>query len=140
MMPRQRPRTQMHASTLALIRAAIAEDIGTGDVTSEFFIPADSRSNANLVAREAGVMSGGEIARAVFLEIDGTIDVRVLVADGGPFEKGDRLMEISGGTRSVLSAERTALNFRPRLCGVATMTRRHVDAVKPHAVKVLDTR
>ena len=72
----------MHASTLALIRAAIAEDIGTGDVTSEFFIPADSRSTAKLVAREAGVMSGGDIARTVFLEIDRGTDVRVLVADG----------------------------------------------------------
>lgn len=80
----------MHPSTLALIRAAIAEDIGTGDVTSEFFIPADSRSKANLVAREAGVMSGSEIARTVFLEIDGAADVRVLVADGKPFEKETR--------------------------------------------------
>jgi nicotinate-nucleotide pyrophosphorylase (carboxylating) len=130
----------MQPSTLALIRAAIAEDIGTGDVTSEFFIPADSRSRANLVAREDGVMSGVDIARTVFLEIDRGTEVRVLVADGQPFEKDDTLVEISGSTRSVLSAERTALNFLQRLCGVATMTRRYVDAVKPHAVKVLDTR
>ncbi|MBX7210466.1 MAG: carboxylating nicotinate-nucleotide diphosphorylase [Verrucomicrobiaceae bacterium] len=130
----------MHPSTLALIRAAIAEDVGCGDVTSEFFIPAESRSKANLVAREAGVMSGSEVARTVFSEIDAATDVRVLVADGTAFEKGDTLMEISGPTRAVLTAERTALNFLQRLCGVATMTRRYVDAVKPHPVKVLDTR
>ena len=130
----------MHPSTLALIRAAIAEDIGTGDVTSEFFIPTESRSTAKLVAREPGVMSGVEIARTVFLEIGRGTEVRVLVSDGQLFEKSDTLMEISGSTRSVLSAERTALNFLQRLCGVATMTRRYVDAAKPHKVKVLDTR
>ncbi len=130
----------MHPSTTALIRAAIVEDIGAGDVTCEFFIPFDSLSKANLVAREAGVMSGSEIARAVFLEIDGSTAVNVPVPDGASFEKGATLMEISGTTRAVLSAERTALNFLQRLCGVATMTRRYVDAVKPHAVKVLDTR
>jgi len=134
------PHPHMHPSTLALIRAAIAEDVGCGDVTSEFFIPAESRSKANLVAREAGVMSGSEVARTVFSEIDAATDVRVLVADGTAFEKGDTLMEISGPTRAVLTAERTALNFLQRLCGVATMTRRYVDAVKPHPVKVLDTR
>lgn len=130
----------MHPSTLALIRAAIAEDVGGGDVTSEFFIPAESRSKANLVAREAGVMSGGEVARTVFAEIDGVTHVRTLVADGTSFGKGDTLMDVAGSTRAVLTAERTALNFLQRLCGVATMTRRYVDAVKPHPVKVLDTR
>lgn len=130
----------MHPSTLSLIRAAILEDLGDGDVTSEFFIPADAKSKANLVAREPGVMSGTEVALAVFREIDPTMQVAALIADGTAFEKGTVLMEISGPTRSVLSAERTALNFLQRLCGVATQTRRYVDAVKPHPVKVLDTR
>ena len=130
----------MHPSTLALIRAAILEDLGSGDVTSEFFIPADAESRANLVARERGVMSGTEVALAVFREIDPTMKVTALVTDGTLFEKGTVLMEITGPTRSVLSAERTALNFLQRLCGVATQTRRYVDAVKPHPVKVLDTR
>ena len=130
----------MHPSTLSLIRAAILEDLGDGDVTSEFFIPADAKSKANLVAREPGVMSGTEVALAVFREIDPTMQVAALIADGTAFEKGTLLMEISGPTRSVLSAERTALNFLQRLCGVTTQTRRYVDAVKPHPVKVLDTR
>ena len=85
-------------------------------------------------------MSGGEIARAVFLQIDAETLVRIGVADGSAFAKGDTLMEVSGSTRSLLSAERTALNFLQRLCGVATLTRQYVEAVKPHPVKVLDTR
>lgn len=130
----------MHPSTLALIRAAISEDIGSGDVTSEYFIPSASTSKANLVAREAGVLSGSEVALAVFAEIDPSLDVRCLKRDGDLLTVGDTVMEISGSTRSLLSAERTALNFLQRLCGVATLARRYVEAVKPHAVKVLDTR
>jgi nicotinate-nucleotide pyrophosphorylase (carboxylating) len=130
----------MHPSTLALIRAAITEDIGSGDVTSEYFIPSTSRSKANLVAREAGVLSGSEVALAVFAEIDPSLEVRCLKRDGDSLTVGDTVMEISGSTRSLLSAERTALNFLQRLCGVATLARRYVEAVKPHAVKVLDTR
>jgi nicotinate-nucleotide pyrophosphorylase (carboxylating) len=130
----------MHPSTLALIRAAITEDIGSGDVTSEYFIPSTSRSKANLVAREAGVLSGGEVTLAVFAEIDPSLEVRCLKRDGDSLTVGDTVMEISGSTRSLLSAERTALNFLQRLCGVATLARRYVEAVKPHAVKVLDTR
>jgi nicotinate-nucleotide pyrophosphorylase (carboxylating) len=130
----------MHPSTLALIRAAITEDIGSGDVTSEYFIPSTSRSKANLVAREAGVFSGSEVALAVFAEIDPSLEVRCLKRDGDSLTVGDTVMEISGSTRSLLSAERTALNFLQRLCGVATLARRYVEAVKPHAVKVLDTR
>jgi nicotinate-nucleotide pyrophosphorylase (carboxylating) len=130
----------MHPSTLALIRAAITEDMGSGDVTSEYFIPSTSRSKANLVAREAGVLSGSEVALAVFAEIDPSLEVRCLKRDGDSLTVGDTVMEISGSTRSLLSAERTALNFLQRLCGVATLARRYVEAVKPHAVKVLDTR
>jgi len=130
----------MHPSTLALIRAAITEDIGSGDVTSEYFIPSTSTSKANLVAREAGVLSGGEVTLAVFAEIDPSLEVRCLKRDGDSLTVGDTVMEISGSTRSLLSAERTALNFLQRLCGVATLARRYVEAVKPHAVKVLDTR
>jgi nicotinate-nucleotide pyrophosphorylase (carboxylating) len=130
----------MHPSTLALIRAAITEDMGPGDVTSDYFIPSDSRSRADLVAREAGVLSGSSVAVAVFAEIDPTLEVRCLMKDGDLLAAGDTVMEISGSTRSLLSAERTALNFLQRLCGVATLARRYVDAVRPHPVKVLDTR
>lgn len=130
----------MRASTLQLIRAAIAEDIGSGDVTSEFFIPRDARSRGRIVAREGGVASGVEIAAAVFRRIDRGLKIHLLIRDGESFRKGASILEVEGRTRSILSAERTALNFLQRLCGIATLTRRYVEAVRPHPVKVLDTR
>ena len=130
----------MHLSTLALIRAAIDEDVGAGDVTSEYFISADSRSQAQIVAREPGVVAGMDVVVAVFCEIDPQIEVQVLLADGQPFEKGSILLAAAGSSRSLLTAERTALNFLQRLCGVATQTRRYVQAVQPHPVQVWDTR
>lgn len=130
----------MEPTTLALIHAAIAEDVGSGDVTSLYFTPENSRSKAEIVAREPGVVSGAEVARTVFLTIDPTLTVEVCLPDGSPFERGGVLMKIAGSTRSLLTAERTALNFLQRLCGVAAQTRRYVEAVKPHPVQIWDTR
>lgn len=130
----------MHASTRNLIRLAILEDIGPGDVTSQFFIPKDSRSRGRIVAREPGVVSGVEVAAAVFRAIDRNVAVRILVPDGKAFRRGTTLLAVEGRTRALLSAERVALNFLQRLCGIATLTRRYVDAVRPHPVQVLDTR
>lgn len=130
----------MHPSVSALIRAAIEEDVGGGDVTSLYFIPEALQSRAEIVAREPGVVSGAEIAAAVFREIDPALEVEVLLQDGSPFERGSVLMKIAGSTRSLLTAERTALNFLQRLCGVATQTRRYVQAVQPHPVQIWDTR
>jgi len=130
----------MESSVSALISAAIAEDIGTGDVTSLYFIPEKSRSRAEIVAREPGIVSGAEIAVTVFHQIDPALEVEVCIPDGHPFVRGDILIKAAGSTRSLLTAERTALNFLQRLCGVATQTKRYVDAVKPHPVQVWDTR
>lgn len=130
----------MHPSVSALIQAAIAEDVGPGDVTSLYFIPADARSKAEIVAREPGVVSGAEIAAAVFREIDAATEVDILLPDGSAFERGSVLIKAAGSTRSLLTAERTALNFLQRLSGVATQTRRYVEAVRPHPVQIWDTR
>ncbi len=130
----------MHPSVSALIRAAIAEDVGPGDVTSRYFIPEHSRARAEIVAREPGIVSGAEIATAVFHAIDPALEVEVCIPDGGSFARGDILLKAAGSTRSLLTAERTALNFLQRLCGVATQTRCYVEAVKPHPVQVWDTR
>lgn len=124
----------------SLIRAAIAEDLGEGDLTSQYFVAASAVTKARIVAREAGVVAGSEIAARVFHEINANLSVRILLPDGSAFQKGNVLMEIEGGTRSILTAERTALNFFQRLCGVATQTRTYVDAVKPHPVQIWDTR
>lgn len=130
----------MEPSVTALIRAAIAEDVGTGDVTSLYFIPAAAKSRAEIVAREPGVVSGAEIAAAVFKEIDSALEVEICIPDGDSFEPGSVLMKAAGSTRSLLTAERTALNFLQRLCGVATLSRSYVEAVRPHPVQVWDTR
>jgi nicotinate-nucleotide pyrophosphorylase (carboxylating) len=130
----------MEPPVLALIRAAIAEDVGTGDVTSLYFTPADSRSRAEIVAREPGIVSGAEVALAVFKEIDPALEVEICIPDGSPFVRGSILMKAAGSTRSLLTAERTALNFLQRLCGVATLTQRYVAAVQPYPVQVWDTR
>ncbi|MEZ5387440.1 MAG: carboxylating nicotinate-nucleotide diphosphorylase [Prosthecobacter sp.] len=130
----------MEPSILALILAAIAEDVGDGDVTSAYFIPETARSRAEIVAREAGVVSGAGIAAAVFKEIDPGLEVEMCIPDGDVFQPGGILMKAAGSTRSLLTAERTALNFLQRLCGVATLTRTYVNAVKPHPVQVWDTR
>ena len=130
----------MEASTEQLIRAAIAEDVGSGDLTATYFVPAESTARARIAAREPGVVAGMEVALRVFQEIDPRILVTPLMQDGAAFVPGDVLLEISGPTRGILTAERTALNFLQRLSGVATQARRYVEAVKPHAVQIWDTR
>ncbi|MEQ1750212.1 MAG: carboxylating nicotinate-nucleotide diphosphorylase [Prosthecobacter sp.] len=130
----------MDLTTEQLIHAAIAEDVGPGDVTATYFVPEDSVARAVIVAREPGVMSGVEIAVRVFALMDVRIEARALKLDGEAFVRGDVLLEISGPTRAILTGERTALNFLQRLCGVASQTRRYVQAVQPHAVQIWDTR
>lgn len=130
----------MHSTTLALIRAALAEDIGPGDVTSTYFLGETARGKARIIAREPGIVFGMEIAEAVFKEVDSGLGLWIHHPDGSSFAEGDTLLEVEGRTRSLLTAERTALNFLQRLSGVATMTARYVDAVKPYPVEVWDTR
>lgn len=136
----QKASSPLDLTTEQLIRAAIAEDVGPGDVTATYFVPEDSVARAQIVAREPGVMSGVEIAVRVFALMDARVEARALKSDGEAFVKGDVLMEISGPTRGLLTGERTALNFLQRLCGIATKTRRYVEAVKPHPVQIWDTR
>ncbi len=136
----QKALSPLDLTTEQLIHAAIVEDVGTGDVTATYFVPEDSVARAVIVAREPGVMSGAEIAVRVFALMDARVEAHALKSDGEAFVRGDVLMEISGPTRAILTGERTALNFLQRLCGVATQTRRYVEAVKPHPVQVWDTR
>ncbi len=123
-----------------LIEAALAEDIGAGDLTSLYFVPAERRSTAFIVAREAGVLSGGEVALEVFRKVDPAIEATLLVNDGDRISAGAYVMKIEGLSRSVLTAERTALNFMQRMSGVASATRRYVDEVRGTSAEILDTR
>jgi nicotinate-nucleotide pyrophosphorylase (carboxylating) len=123
-----------------LIRMALAEDIGEGDVTSGYFVPEGRMARAFVTVRKEGVISGMDLAEAVFLEVDPTLDVHVLVEDGSKVAPGAMLMKVEGKARSILTAERTALNFLQRLSGVATLTSRYVSLVKHTNAKILDTR
>jgi nicotinate-nucleotide pyrophosphorylase (carboxylating) len=127
-------------SVLSLIRAALAEDIGDGDVTSEFFVPQNAMSVARIVAREPGIAAGTHVAAHVFHEVDARLTAKSEKEDGASFGKGDVLLTVAGPTESILTGERVALNFLQRLCAIASQTKRYVDAVQPHPVKVLDTR
>ena len=132
-----------------LIDLALAEDLGTtpsgvstncGDVTSRAFITAESTSLARIVVRTSCIVSGLATAIEVFRRVDPTLEVNLLCREGDQLERDAVLMTIRGTTRSILSAERTALNFLGRLCGIATLARSYADAVEGTGVKLLDTR
>jgi nicotinate-nucleotide pyrophosphorylase (carboxylating) len=123
-----------------IIRAALAEDMPGGDVTSESIIPPSAVSEAVLLAKEAGVLAGLTVARRVFELVDGRVTFQAKAEDGLPFRKGDILAHLKGPTIALLEGERTALNFLQRLCGIATATRRFVDAVSGTKARILDTR
>jgi nicotinate-nucleotide pyrophosphorylase (carboxylating) len=123
-----------------IVRRALREDLGRGDITSQAVVPAAARGSGVVVARQAGVIAGLEVARMAFHEVDSRIEVSVLAADGDALPAGAVLAEVAGYTRALLAAERTALNFLQRMSGIATLTRRYVDAVAGTAVRILDTR
>lgn len=121
-----------------LIRAALDEDLGKrGDVTSEFFVPGSTKLSGVIVAKENGVICGTEIAARVFKLLG--CRCTILVKDGSRVASGRPILRVSGG-RSLLTAERTALNFLQRLSGVASLTRTYADLVKGTKTKIFDTR
>jgi len=122
-----------------VVEMALDEDAPHGDLTSEVFVPSDAVATADLVAREPGVFSGGEVFRIAMTAVDATVEVDVLVGDGDAFEAGARLATVTGPGRAVLRSERIALNLVQRMCGIATLTARYVAAAGP-SVRVADTR
>jgi nicotinate-nucleotide pyrophosphorylase (carboxylating) len=125
---------------VALIDAALAEDVGAGDFTSLWTVPDDRRAIARIVAKASGVIAGTEVAAEVFRRVDPSLAVHVDAGDGTAVEPGDPVMRAEGSARSLLTAERTALNFLQRLSGVATVTRRYVREVGGTGARVIDTR
>ena len=123
-----------------LIELALAEDIGDGDVTSLYFIPEERRACAFVAVRKDGVVSGVELAARVFAAVDRELDVEILIADGSRVSSGALLIRVEGSARSILTAERTALNFLQRLSGVATLTAHYVEQIKGTRAQILDTR
>jgi nicotinate-nucleotide pyrophosphorylase (carboxylating) len=124
----------------SLVLTALAEDIGSSDITTESAIPADARAKAVLIAKEPCVVAGLSLVEAVFAELDPRIVVKLLVPDGELVEIGRRVVELTGSARAILTGERVALNFLQRLSGIATLTREFVEAVSDTKTKILDTR
>lgn len=126
--------------SLALIELALQEDLSRGDITSEATVPVDRTATAVMLAKQDGVISGIETARAVFARIDPEVQFTPLVSDGERVTKGTQLARITGSARSILAAERTALNLIQRLSGVATITARYAERVAGTGATVIDTR
>ncbi len=123
-----------------LIGLALAEDIGPGDVTAKWFTGNERRASAVIIAKEACCLAGIEVCAEVFLRVDGTLRVSVVQNDGTDLKPGDPVLQVEGLAASILTAERTSLNFLQRLSGVATMARRYVEAVRGTGAVILDTR
>jgi nicotinate-nucleotide pyrophosphorylase (carboxylating) len=122
------------------VAIALAEDVGPGDLTSHFFIPETHHSQARILAKQAAIVAGTETAKSTFRQVDPDLLIEIAQPDGTPVNPGDTVVRISGRTRSILAAERVALNFLQRLSGVATLTRAFVEAVKGTSAQILDTR
>lgn len=125
---------------LRAVRAALDEDLGSGDLTSRVVIDATARGRGRIVARQALVVAGLPVARAVFHETDAGILFHETRVEGESLEAGDLLATVEGSARSILAAERTALNFLQRMSGIATATRRLVRLVEGRRVEIADTR
>src|SRR5262245_2788225 len=135
------------AACKRLIDLALDEDLGAGeggtrrsDVTSQAVIPANLQGQASFIARASGVLSGMCAAKLVLHAVDNSLRLDTIRQDGGDVRAGDRLAIVSGSMRGILAAERTALNFLQHLSGIATLTRRYVDAVAGLNCRILDTR
>jgi nicotinate-nucleotide pyrophosphorylase (carboxylating) len=130
----------LHPRTDHLIDLALEEDAGLGDLTSRAIFPAGHRSRAFISAEEDLVVCGLDVAARVFARVDPSLKVTQKARDGDRVRKGGRVLAISGSTVSLLTAERTALNFLQRLSGIATLSRRYADAAAGTGIRVVDTR
>lgn len=128
------------ALVASLVRLALTEDVGTGDATTLAAVEPERTARGLVHAKENGVLSGVAAARETARAVDPGIDFHPLLADGAALSPGDRVLELRGSARGILTMERVLLNFLQRLSGVATLTRRYVDAVAGTGVRIADTR
>jgi nicotinate-nucleotide pyrophosphorylase (carboxylating) len=128
------------AEIISCIRRALAEDIGSGDATTNSIVPETATLKGKIIAKQNGVVSGLNIARAVFLELNRDVTFNQQVTDGAEVENRTVIAIVEGSARALLTAERTALNFFGRMSGIATLTRQFVKAVSGTDAQILDTR
>jgi nicotinate-nucleotide pyrophosphorylase (carboxylating) len=122
------------------IGIALAEDIGPGDLTCRYFVDEERQGKARIFAKQHATVAGGQVAVEVFRRVDPLLIIQKSLEDGQSVSPGQTVLEVHGPVRSILTAERVALNFLQRLSGVATMTREYVDAIVGTRAKILDTR
>jgi nicotinate-nucleotide pyrophosphorylase (carboxylating) len=125
---------------LSRIRIALDEDIRTGDVTTDAIVPQDAAMKGQIIAKQAGVIAGLDVARGVYRMVDERVDFEACVPEGARVENRQVLARVSGPARALLTAERTALNFLGRMSGIATLTSQFVAAVAGTGAVILDTR
>jgi nicotinate-nucleotide pyrophosphorylase (carboxylating) len=130
----------MKPTVIDPIDAALREDIGEGDLTTDFFVSKNQQATARIIARERAIVAGNETAAEVFRRLDSAVAIALLRKDGGEVHPDETVIEVRGSARAILKAERVALNFLQRLSGIATMTRKFVAAATNEHVKILDTR
>ena len=123
-----------------IIQLAIKEDIGKGDITSEIFIPKDSKSEGIFMAKEDGIIAGLPVVKYVFSQIENDLLFTSNVEEGSSINKGTTIANVKGSTLSILTAERLVLNFLQRLSGIATLTNKFVEKVKAYKTQIMDTR
>lgn len=130
----------LHPDILDAIQRALKEDLGTGDVTSNSIISPEAQMTGSIIAKQGGIIAGLDVAGAVYKAFDPRVELSTLVDEGEYVEKYQSLATISGSARSLLSAERVALNFLGRMSGIATLTHQFVEAVAGTKAIILDTR
>src|SRR5256886_13676343 len=122
------------------IDLALREDIGAGDVTTTLFVPDDSRAYARILPREKAIIAGTSMAAEVLRRVDSGLKISVELTDGTAVLGGESILKIQGAARSMLTAERVALNFLQRLSGIAPLTHEYVEAIGKNPAKIMDTR
>jgi nicotinate-nucleotide pyrophosphorylase (carboxylating) len=132
--------TPTKLKVLEVIQRALAEDVGAGDHTSDWTIPPDRLLSGDILVKQPGVLAGMEVAALVFATVNSSIRFEQLVSDGDRVSRGTVVARVHGPARSILTAERTVLNFMQRMSGIATDTRRFVDAISDTHAVILDTR
>jgi len=123
-----------------IVKNALLEDIGSGDHSSLASVPAEAKGKMKLLAKANGIIAGIEVAKEVLRQVDESISMKCFKTDGDTITFGDVVFELEGPARSMLTAERTLLNFMQRLSGIATVSKQYADAVKGTKTKILDTR
>ena len=131
---------KLSSRTKILVRKALEEDLGTGDITTDCLVPRNLRAEASITAKSGGLLCGGEVVREVFHSVDSSLAVKQNVPDGKRISKGKVVFQIRGRASSILKAERVALNFLGPLSGIATLTHQFVQKIKGTRSGIYDTR